>query len=90
MFEVIKLTSRPDGSFEELESERKWMPVPRCETCAHWCEFPPHPDTGQRAGQCEKLYIRTDVKEIRGVVHYVKSLLPTSVDFGCVQWKARS
>jgi hypothetical protein len=35
MFEIIKLTTMPDGTFEELESDKKWMPVPRCETCAH-------------------------------------------------------
>ena len=27
-FVIIKLTLMPDGSFEDLDTDRKWMPVP--------------------------------------------------------------
>jgi hypothetical protein len=76
-FEIIKLTSRPDGSFEELDTDRRWMPVPRCDTCGWWHRF-----ELEDIGQCE-------VVATIPARHYPRALghLETRSDFGCVQWK---
>ena len=43
-FTIIKLTSMPDGSFEEMDSDRKWMRVPRCDSCRLWTRPDPNQD----------------------------------------------
>ncbi len=57
-----------------------YMPVPRCETCAHW-ERAEYPRPGVHpAGRC-----------LNKVVwhQYDKADIFTFEDFGCVQWKAK-
>lgn len=72
-FEIVKLASMPDGTYEGLDDERKWMPVPRCDTCARWAP---------QSGACT--FIKIDAPSLRrGAL-----LLLTTADFGCVRWKA--
>lgn len=71
--EQIKAIIALNCPFEEGVA---YMPVPRCETCAHWSEF----RNVDGEGECKKMQMPTS-----GGVYY----LQTTADFGCVQWKAR-
>ena len=63
-----------------IESARRiklgaYMPVPRCETCAHWTRF-----EIETAGECEMVKIPTAP---------ACGDIETREDFGCVKWSAR-
>lgn len=51
-----------------------YMPVPRCETCAHW-----RPDS-ELTGGCMRVTIQGKV----GIFYF-----STTANFGCVDWKEK-
>lgn len=61
-----------------------YMPVPRCESCAHW---DPSLDPKSPLGDC-------DLPDVDGIVQLESwddaGSLITRKDFGCVEWKEKS
>lgn len=51
-----------------------YMPVPRCDTCAHW-----RPDRSLMTGDCHLINDNCGGN----------SILETDADFGCVQWQEK-
>lgn len=73
---------------KEAGQEAAYMPVPRCETCAHWARFV-HPagkeDRGPivPAGRC----LVAKHRHKRGEVPKIGGCPDTADDFGCVLWE---
>ena len=64
-----------------FEPDVAYMPVPRCDSCAHWI---PVKHLEHTWSACEELSTGR-VASTEG-----DDVIQTRADFGCVQWKAKS
>ncbi len=60
-----------------LAPDVAYMPVPRCDTCAHWTL---RPEYVEPHGACTAEEIGSDCNDYTIIV---------PADFGCVQWKSK-